>query len=73
METRTPDQSSRWAAIAAARGWTIPRDRMQNIAPILDNLEEKTRAALDRDLSLTEPVFSFRPVVSAAAVEAEEE
>lgn len=46
---------------------------MKSIAPILDDLETKTSAALDRDLSLVEPIFSFRPVVSAASTTGEEE
>lgn len=73
MNSRTPEESSRWAAIAAARGWSIPEKRMENIAPILDDLEAKSSVALDRDLSLVEPIFSFRPVVSAASATGEED
>ncbi len=73
MESRTSQETSRWAAIAAARGWNIPEKRMENITPILEDLEKKTSAALDQDLSLVEPIFSFRPVVSAASSAGEEE
>ena len=72
MESHTQEESSRWARIAAARGSSIPPKRLENIAAILDDLELKTRAALDRDLSLVEPMFSFRPVVSEPAPGSEE-
>jgi hypothetical protein len=75
MESRTPSPSSppsSWARIAEARSLGIPAERLENIAPTLDDLEQKTRRALDRDLSLAEPMFSFKPVVSAPAAAEEE-
>jgi hypothetical protein len=71
MESRTPSDSSRWARIAEASGWGLPPKRLENIAPILDDLERMTRGALDHDLSLVEPMFSFRPTVSDPAADKE--
>lgn len=72
MKSRTSSEPSRWARIAEARGLAIPPNRMENIAAILDDLETKTRQALDHDLSLVEPIFSFRPAISEPAASDEE-
>lgn len=72
MESRTPPDSSRWALIAEASGWGLPPERLESIAGILDDLDRKTRRALDHDLSLVEPMFSFRPAVSEPAAAEEE-
>ena len=73
MESTIREDSSRWARIAEARGFDIPAERMENISAILDDLEQKTRTALDRDLSLVEPMFSFRPVMSEPSASEGEE
>ena len=64
MESESAKLPSRWAVIAEAHGLNLPDERLERIAGILDDLDRKTREALDRDLSLVEPMFSFRPVVS---------
>ncbi|MBI1352803.1 MAG: hypothetical protein GC160_00550 [Acidobacteria bacterium] len=72
MESESAKLPSRWARIAEARGLDLPEERLERISCILDDLEAKTRAALDRDLSLVEPMFSFRPTTSAATGEGDE-
>lgn len=53
--------SERWAAISHAYGMSIEPERLARIAPILDALAERTRAALDVDLTLVEPAGIFTP------------
>ena len=50
-----------WHKIAEAYGFRLPKERIDAVAPTLDDLREKVRAALDRDLSIEEPVGVFRP------------
>lgn len=71
MDNRRSQSSSRWARSAEALGWEISPERLENIALILNDLERKSRLALDQDLSLVEPMFSFRPLVSEAAADEE--
>ena len=47
----------------AAEAWRfdIPDEELDAIVPIVEELVDKTARALDRDLSTTDPVHSFRP------------
>lgn len=51
----------RWKLAAEALDLGIPEERVAAVAPILDGLMAAARQALDRDLSLVEPVTVFRP------------
>ncbi len=51
----------RWKNAAQALDLGIPEPRVEAIAPILDGLMAAVRKALDRDLSLVEPVAVYRP------------
>jgi hypothetical protein len=61
--------AERWKRAAEALDLGIPEDRVKAIAPTLDALMSAARKALDRDLSLVEPVTVFRPQSDAAARE----
>lgn len=50
-----------WQKIAEAYGFRLPKERIDAVAPTLDDLREQIKAALDRDLSIEEPVGVFRP------------
>ena len=47
----------------AAEAWRfdIPDEELDAIVPIVEELARTTARALDRDLSTTDPVHSFRP------------
>ena len=47
----------------AAEAWRfdIPDEELDAIRPIVEEVADKTTRALDRDLSTTDPVHSFRP------------
>lgn len=47
----------------AAEAWQfdIPEEELDAIRPIVEEVVDKTARALDRDLSTTDPVHSFRP------------
>lgn len=47
----------------AAEAWRfdIPTEELDAIGPIVEELMNKTARTLDRDLSSTDPVPSFRP------------
>ena len=47
----------------AAEAWRfdIPDEELDAIVPIVEELARMTARALDRDLSTTDPVHSFRP------------
>ena len=49
-----------WKMVAEALRMNIPADQIERIGPKLDALLERTQPALDRELSLTEPIFAFR-------------
>jgi hypothetical protein len=51
----------RWKKATEALGLKIPEERIAQAAPIYDALWTATRPALQRDLSLVEPDFQFRP------------
>ena len=56
-----PDSPERWIKAAEALELGIPEERVAAVAPILEGLMASARKALDRDLSLIEPVTVFRP------------
>jgi hypothetical protein len=39
----------------------IPEDQLEEIQPVLDELIQRVRRALDHDLSTVDPVTAFRP------------
>lgn len=47
----------------AAEAWQfdIPEAELEAITPILEDVVAKTAQALDKDLSTTDPIHSFRP------------
>jgi len=51
----------RWKQAAQALDLGVPEERIEAVAPILDDLMARIRNALDRDLSLVEPVTVFGP------------
>lgn len=51
----------RWKTAAQALDLGIPEQRVEAVAPILDGLMAAVRKALDRDLSLVEPVAVYHP------------
>jgi hypothetical protein len=51
----------RWKRAAEALDLGIAEERVEAIAPVLDQLMTAVRKSLDRDLSLVEPVTIFRP------------
>jgi hypothetical protein len=61
--------AERWKQAAEALDLGIPKERVETIAPTLDALMSSARKALDRDLSLVEPVTVFRPQPDSAASE----
>ena len=46
---------------AEALQFDIPEAELDAIAPILEDIVAKTAQALNKDLSTTDPVHSFRP------------
>lgn len=50
-----------WSKLAELYGWKIPPQEMERLAASLDDLAEKSRRVLNRDLSTVEPVPAFRP------------
>ena len=55
------EKSDRWKRAAEALDLGIPPERVDAVAPILEDLRAAVRKSLDRDLSLVEPVTIFRP------------
>ena len=53
--------TERWKRAAEALDLGIPEERVETVAPVLEDLMATARKALDRDLSLVEPVTVFRP------------
>ena len=62
--------TEKWKAAARGLGLPIAAERIERIAPILDDLAARGRAALDEDLSLVEPAGTFRPAGNARATAA---
>ncbi len=52
---------NRWKQAAEALNLGIAPERVEAIAPVLEELMAAARRALDRELSLVEPVTVFRP------------
>ncbi len=53
----------RIAGASPPKPWAcqLPAERVELIAPVLNELDRRLRASLDRDLSLVEPAHEFRP------------
>jgi hypothetical protein len=51
----------RWKRAAEALDLGIPPERVEAVAGLLEDFMPRAKRALDRDLSLVEPVGVFRP------------
>lgn len=50
-----------WAAAAKGLGLPILQERIDQVSPVLSNLFDEARLVLAEDLSLIEPIATFRP------------
>ena len=51
----------KWRRRAEALGLTPEPERLEALAPPLEELEQRLRPAFDRDLARVEPDFRFQP------------
>lgn len=56
-----------WQAAARALGLSVSAEHIERIAPALAEIAAACRASPDEDLSLVEPVGTFRPERNARA------